>query len=455
MDKEEALARIIEKLGSRKLVWFGDIGQDSRGLLDLPQYSHCYCSVAAPDSDRLQVLSLEDLTGRRPVEGEMPPLTGPLSKEVFAWLESAISQPCVVMNRTPISIMPVIQAMSSKVEYLGNSYKTYKALSDKVAVEAALKDLPGLKMIPYVGVPNDPSRREVLLRKLADGPIVLRRNGLSAGIGHELIRDERRLATSVLAGIDETISVGPYLEKFYTIGVSACVFPDGGITQHTTRAVLSGHPLFGPFDFSWGGNDFGVAAKLSPNALTAAEAAVRSAGAWLHGQGYVGIFTLQAMVNEQECYYLEINPRFGGNSRVSVEVDDALNQPNVLLDHLMAWLGVESYKTKPLAEQAAIQPPYSHILCRNRTGNRVRLRKGRMRLPDGFFADLVPREGMWVAGDAILCAVASSESVMTAPWTLNDSAVRAVEAAIASFEPGEPELETGEEGAAGTLPHAV
>jgi hypothetical protein len=455
LDKEEALERIIEKIGGRKLVWFGDIGQDSRGLLDLPQYSHCYCSVAAPDSAGLQTLSLEDLTGKRPLEGEMPPLTGPLSEQAFAWLESAIGEPCLVMNRTPLSIMPLIQAMSSKVEYLGNSYKTYRALSDKVAVEAALQDVPGLKVIPYVQVANDASRREVLLRKLKDGPLVLRRSGLSAGIGHELIRDEEKLATSSLAGIEESISVGPYLEEFYTVGVGACVFPDGGITQHLPLAVLSGHPLFGPFDFSWGGNDFGVAAKLSPDALETVEAAVQSVGTWLHGQGYVGIFGFQAMVNEEECYYLEINARFGGKSRVSVELDDALDQPNVLLDHLMAWLGIESYKTRPLAEQAAIQRPYSHILCRNRTGKRVRLKTGGMRLPESFFADLLPREGMWVDPDAILCAVRSPESVMTAPWTLNGSAIRAVEAAIACFEPEEPEFEAGEEEATGTVPHDV
>jgi hypothetical protein len=284
LDKEEALERISEKTGTRKLVWFGDIGEDSRGLLDLPQYSHCYCGVAAPESDRLQVLSLENLLGKRPVDGEMPPLMGPLGKQVFAWLKSAVSEPCLVMSRTPISIMPMIQAMSPQIEYIGNSYEMYRALSDKVAVEAALSDVPGLKMIPYEQVANDASRPRVLRRRLADGPIVLRRSGLSAGIGHELIRDEQALSTSVFAGIEETVSVGPYLQDFYTVGVGACVFPDGGITQHSPLTVLAGHPLFGPHDFSWGGNDFGIAAKLSTDALETVEAAVHSVGTWLHGQ---------------------------------------------------------------------------------------------------------------------------------------------------------------------------
>jgi hypothetical protein len=374
----------------------------------------------------------------------MPPLTGPLSEQAFAWLESAIGEPCLVMNRTPLSIMPLIQAMSSKVEYLGNSYKTYRALSDKVAVEAALQDVPGLKVIPYVQVANDASRREVLLRKLKDGPLVLRRSGLSAGIGHELIRDEQGLATSGIASIDEPISVGPYLEHFYTVGVSGCVYTDGGITQHAPRMVLSGHPSFGPSDFAWGGSDFGAAGRLSPAALETVEAAVHSVGVWLHGQGYVGYFSFQCMVNEEECYFLETNARFGGSSRVSVEVDDALDQPTVLLDHLMAWLGIESYETKPLVEQAAKQPPYSQILCRNWTGQPVRLKAGGILLPSGFFADLAPPEGRWVDPGAILCAVRSPDSVMTTPWSLNDSAVRAVEAAIACFEPGEPLAATAE-----------
>jgi hypothetical protein len=104
----------------------------------------------------------------------------------------------------------------------------------------------------------------------------------------------------------------------------------------------------------------------------------------------------------------------------------------------MAWLGLPSYKTKPLAEQAATQPRYSHILCRNRTGKPVRLKPGGIQVPEGFFTDLAPPVGRWVDPDAILCAVRSRENVMTAPWTLNDSAVAAVEAARGCFEPGEP-----------------
>ena len=377
----------------------------------------------------------------------MPPLTGPLSQQVFAWLSSAIGEPCLVMNRTPLSVMPVLQAMSAHLEYIGHPYESYRALSDKVAVEAALKDAPGIKVIPYVQVENDASRRKILRRMLADGPLVLRRNRLSSGMGHELIRDEGRLATSAIANVEEPISAGPYLEDFYTVSVGACVFPDGVITQHSPGMVLSGHPVFGPQDFSWGGTDFGVATRLSTRALEAVEAAVRSAGSWLHGQGYLGAFNFEAMVNEEECYFLEINARFDGRSRVSVELDDALDQPSVLLDHLMAWLGIESYKTKSLAEQAASQRPYSHMLCLNKSGQQVQLRKGGVQLPEGFFAELLPPEGRWVDPGAILCAVRSPESVMTTPWSLNDSAVRAVEAARACFEPGEPLAATAEHAA--------
>jgi hypothetical protein len=443
MDKEEALARISERIGSRKLVWFGDIGADSRGLLDLPQYSHCYCSVAAPRSERLQVLSLEDLTGERRVEGEMPPLTGPLSEQVFAWLQSAISEPCLVMNRTPLSIMPTIQALSRHVEYIGTPYKTYRALSDKVAVEAALKDVPGLKLIPYEELADGASRLEVLNNKLADGPFVLRQSTSSSGLGHELIRDEQELAGSVLAGLKEPISVGPFLGAFYTVSVGACVFPDGKITQHHPGVVVSGQPLFGPHSFAWGGTDFDVADRISATSLEKMEAAVRAAGTWLHSQGYRGAFNFEALLNEDDCYFLEINPRFDGRSRVSVELDDALGQANVLLDHLMAWLNIESYKTGPLGEQALIQPTYAFASLRNRTEKRVRLKNGGVQLPGSFYADLLPPEGRWVEPQGLLCFLRSRESISTAPRTLNDSALRAAEAAIACFEPEDSAQDTG------------
>jgi hypothetical protein len=435
VEKAEALERLAARIGDRRLVWFGDVGQDARGLLELPQFSHCYCGHSPPESDRLEVFSLEALTGRRPADGAMPPLTGPLADRLMAWLKSAIGEPCLIMTRTPLQVMPVIQAMSRNVQYLGITYKAYTAFSDKRAMEAGLARQPGVNVMPWQEVPNGEARQPTLLQMLREGPIVLRGSEQIGGTGHEVIRDEARLATSKLARADEPTSVCPLFEGFFTVGVGACVFADGGITVHTACVVMNGDPAYGPFDLGWGGNDYGVASKLSPEALERVEAATRSVGAWLHGQGYVGIFGYQGLVNEDEIYYVEISARFGGKSRLSVEIDDVLGCPNVLLDHVMACLGMESYETRPLAELAGVQPSFSHVVCRNWTGGSVQLIRGGLSLPEGFTADLLPAQETLIERSAVMCVVRSTDSTLTPQGKLTEAAAGAVRSARSCFEP--------------------
>lgn len=99
---------------------------------------------------------------------------------------------------------------------------------------------------------------------------------------------------------------------------------------------------------------------------------------------------------------MEINPRFLGSSRVSAKLDAENGLSDIFLDHLMAWLGLDSYEQPPLGELLSIQPERAHLLCCN-TDQTTKHSPGPTTLHlDGASVFLEPDHGIEVEPDALM-----------------------------------------------------
>jgi formate-dependent phosphoribosylglycinamide formyltransferase (GAR transformylase) len=227
--------------------------------------------------------------------------------------------------------------------------------------------------------------------------------------------------------------VAPFLAEHVPVCIGGCVFQDGGVTLHTPSFQVIGIPACSRYDFGYCGNDFGAIAQLSETAMKGIETCVRTAGVWLHAKGYVGAFGVDAIVRDDEVVFVEINPRFLGSSRVSAELDAAMDLPDVYFDHLMACLGLPSYASPPLAEQAAIQPARSQLLCLNLRQETLMLRESGMDLPAGFSAELVPKSTIRVGPEYLLFRLRANDSVTKDGKSVSEAAANAIEAGLAAF----------------------
>jgi hypothetical protein len=434
VDSSEALEFVAQKVGDRNLVWVDDLGTETAALLGLKQLSHCYTPLSAPPSERIETLSVEAVTRRR-FGGKAPPMTGALGVATARWVKSALGKPAVFISWMPSALLEILMTNTNQVEYVTTSLKTYRTVEDKAYVEAGLRAHPDVNMIPWRQVADTTSRRAVLAEALRDGPLVLR-SGVphAGGSGHELILDENKLTESWIAVEHGPIHAGPYIPG-QVLGMGACVFPDGGVVVHVPQTSLVGIPRTTSLVFGDSGNDIGSIKHVEPEAIGKLEAAARAAGTWLYGQGFLGAYGIQAIVEGAECHFLELNPRFLSSMRMSTMADIAMGRPSIALDHLMAWFGHDSYPTAPMNEMIEEQPSSSQIFIHNIGDLPIWIGQDGVSMPAGFSADILPDRGVVVEPGAIVSVVTSGECVTEDGHSITEIATRAVDALLAAFEP--------------------
>ena len=432
MKRSEARARISRELGNRRLIWLGISGEDARGLAVVPQLSHSYSVHSSYEAEGVEAVSVESLTGQRHFDYDIAVFLGAQGRPLVESFTRAISEPAVLVSYSPYAFIDYILGTSG-AGYLGNPYATFQAVSDKPTVEAALGDM-GVSTIPWMLLPENGQRMNNLRARLRKGPVVLRSSKQDGGAGHELIEDGQQVVASKLARLREPISVAPYLDEHVPLCIGACVFPDGGITLHPPSFQLVGIKACSRYDFGYCGNDFGAVKGLDDQALETVERCVRAAGDWLHGQGFVGAFGVDVLVRDDEAVFVEINPRFQGSSSMSAELDEVMDRPDVYMDHLMACLGLPSYASPPLAEQARSQASRSQLHCLNLREGAVGLRADGMDLPEGVSATLLPKPGIRVGAGSLLFTLQVEGSVTENGKNIGPAAAAAVRAGLAAFE---------------------
>jgi hypothetical protein len=432
MNSERAAQLISASLGSRRFIWVGYHGVDAASLTVLPQFSHCY-SLGVPLGDPgVEDFSVERRFSRRKVNRTS--WDDQLAyRAMTETLLPACEVPSVIAAFAPTPFFEGIERERPAARYIGITWEQFRVFDSKAHVEAQLRQFAGdeLRFVDWRPLPNDSSRADLVRAELAEHPVVLRTSFFHSGIGHELIRDEAALAMSRLIG-DESACIGPFLEDHIPLALGACVFPDGEVTLHCPSVQLIGLTSKSPFGYC--GNDFAAIKQLDRRLLEDLEAYAKVVGRWLHSQGYVGAFGIDTMIYDGQLLYTELNPRFQGSTWLQNRMDAELGVADIVQDHLMAWLGIDSHPSPPLSELVRAQPERAQVLVSNMHEERVQVAAEQLDLPDGVYAELVPAQDVLVYPDNIMFALVFDRGVTTHARSIDAEATAVVDAARQSAQ---------------------
>lgn len=357
---------ISQRLGRRKLVFFGTRGMDGRPLLQFDQFRHCVslvaplCAVSMPDE-----CCLETLTGLR-VDLDTYHTDGDHSKEAGLLHESllrACDEPSVLITYRPAEFLTSVYLPRTGIaEYLGLFDGLTAMLEHKPFVETSLRSA-GVSIIDwsYFADEDMPRLAEAITRK----PHVLRVNRSSGGKGLVLARTPDELQAVLPVHSDRFIGASPYLEHSVPLCIGACVFPDGSVTMHTPSIQLIGLDCCTARQFGHCGNDWGAIRDLDRKTLDELEEMALVTGRWLHRMAYVGAFGIDALLHQGAVLLSEINVRFLGSSAISAQLDSQMDLPDIYCDHIAAFLNLPASSTMRVRDLVREQAPVSQIVCHN------------------------------------------------------------------------------------------
>ncbi|HRC62664.1 MAG: hypothetical protein K1X87_07410 [Dehalococcoidia bacterium] len=417
-------------MASRRLIWVGLYGVDAQPLDALPQFSHCFSLRVPLQHPRIPGVAAEDRLGLRASEQGLSAVLA--LKVLHDEVASACGSPAAIVAFAPFPFFADLLGEYPHASHLGSPWDEFEALNQKRYVEDQLRAFApqNLNFIDWRPLPQGSSRVEVVRDELARHPIVLRTASSHAGVGHELLTDEAMLASSRLLD-DPSAVLGPFLAEHIPVTVSACVFPNGDITLHCPAIQLIGLS-HAKSAFTYCGNDTGAIRQLPRPLLDDLDACARTVGRWLHRRGYVGAFGVDALVHEGRLLFGELNPRFQGSIRISNALDAALGRPDILQDHLMAWLGIPAIPSPPLAELVAAQPARSQVLLFNNSAARTRVRRHDAPLPEGAEMLLAPAEHVLVDPGELAFVLEFERSVTTDGRSLEANIAATVQASLAT-----------------------
>lgn len=446
-EHERMVAAIYEELKERqikKLVWFGTRGADSRSLLALDHFKELFCIIAPLNALALQTeMCLEAQKGER-VDLDAYTIDEDNSdevKELHHRLYDSLAEPaCLVPYRPSSFLSSIYFPRSQYVDYLGLFHELQDPFEHKPWVELELKKL-GVKIIPWEYITE--KDLNIVRERVQTGGYVLRSNRSDGGAGLRLLQDAEEVEASWLYQRDHFLAMAPFLWPNVPINVNAVLFENGEVSLHPPSLQIIGIPECTRRKFGYCGNDFAYIAELPDEILDKMENYVRTAGRWMRKQGYLGAFGVDALLYEGEVYITEINPRFQGSSDMSSWLDLDMDRPDMFLDHIAAFLGLEPLEhTLSLRELARQQKKLSQIIYHNIYDYPVR--RNAVDPPESSAARfmLMPEPGILVHPEAILFRAVIERSVTDTGIELNDplhqellGLVREQPAGLPLFEP--------------------
>ena len=405
VSRSQRLLQIRQRIGGRRVVWFGTRGTDANPLLVFPEFSATFSQIAPLSA--VSVASewcLETMAGRRAdldtydidEDATLP------ARELRRQLVETLRTPTVVVPYRPSRLLSSACFLASDtVEYLGQFIDAQVAFEHKPWVESELRraGVPVVEWTYYT--PNDLMRLYDRL-DLARGPLVIRRNRSAGGVGFGLARnhDELMLYAAEL-GSEEFIAAAPYLHPNIPLNVGACVFADGTTTVHGASVQLIGIRECTTRAFGYCGNDFGTIREFRTTEIEELHAITRRVGAWLASRGYVGAFGVDALAHEGSIVLMEVNPRFQGSSALGAAFAYDAGLPDLFLEHMAAHLGLPAGPATPLRDSLAEQPLIAQVICHNLA--RVPVSPGEPAGPHQARCTMCPAPGVEVDPDAVIC----------------------------------------------------
>lgn len=434
-ERQRLLDGIRARLGRRRLAWFGTRGADARPLLELDSLSGAFGMTMPLGALTAEDACIETFQGWRvdldayDFDQDRGDGASRLREAVLAHLEG----PSVIVPYRPTSFVSTLRFCRGDLLLLAGVPDVQQAgLEHKPWVESELVRA-GARVVPWRYYATHDLAR--IAERISGRALVLRRSRSSGGNGLAVARSSEAVDAFATACPDDFVSVAPYLSPHLPLNVNACVFPGGATTQHPPSVQLIGVEGCTTRPFGYCGNDYAAADALLPARRRDVEETVRLVGRWLASRGYAGAFGVDLLLHEGRVYVAELNPRFQGSSELAADIAARADLPDVYLDHLAAFLGVEP---GPRHEEGVAPATGAQVLVHNVSP--IPLARRRAVAPGPFDEALVPAPDIAVAPGGVLCRFVTRRRVTEDGFSLLEPFCRHVLAAHSAFEPtpGEP-----------------
>ena len=429
-ERSRTIGRISQALGKKALVWFGIRGEDAAPYLAIPQFSACF-SIAAPLSSGAlhDVVALEQLTGHRvdldqyDVDFDDDARVLELRRRVL----TALHRDSALVTYRPSHFLSATHFASLETcNYLGQFKDRQLPFEHKPWVETMLARV-GVRTLPWRYVADE--HRNVIRRDIERGPCILRPSHSSGGEGITLIEQPDDVDRLWPVRGDHLVSVAPYLSDAIPVNVGGCVFDAETVTLHPASVQLIGIPTCTSRQFGYCGNDFAAIRAFSKPVLHELTAISLTVGRWLAGQGYLGAFGIDYLVDDEVVYFTELNARMQGSSAPAAQLSAQLGVSDLILDHLSAGLGLAPIAHRTLGDWADDLPDFAHVVVHNIENRSVANTVGAFTVaPPARRLDLVPDAGLAIDPGATLARLCFEEQVTSSGFEVSEHVDRAVAA---------------------------
>lgn len=363
--ERSALLKIVERrLGKRRLIWVGLRGEDAEPLADIEQFAASFSLMSRyVRRSGIESESYERISGVR-VDPEVWDMDAHLAEEPVAEfrraLLRALTREGVVLPYRPSAVLSAISfAQRDRMQYLGLFASMQSAFEHKPWVESSIAALPDVPHVPWVYIADEDQLEACSL--FDGGTVILRRSRTSGGEGIVHAHSPEDIRRLWPHGSEAFASVSRFIERGTPVNVGATVWRDG-VTVHHPSVQLIGIPGLVGREFGFCGNDFGRARELEPATILEIERSTKRIGEWLARNGYLGSFGVDFLVHDGHALFLEVNPRFQGSTHASSRLDIESGTPDLMLEHMAAWLGVDCPPSPSLRERVASTPDLSHVV---------------------------------------------------------------------------------------------
>lgn len=409
-EREQLQAKLEKTFANRDLIWFSGHGFDAKPLLQFCGLHSVFSLVCPLNSPAVpQEFCIEQIEGRRDsarFDLDGPPEPG--LAELRSSLRNALSRPSILFTNQPSRfVISCVYPNLATAEYLGLAYEQLNLFEQKTWVETQLGKA-GVSVMPWQYVAE--GDLAAIERALGAGPVVTRRNESRGGSGFQLLEEMPLPEGKPRRNRDGLFAIAPYLKDSLPLNVNACVFPDGSVTLHSPSVQLIGIEECTSRPFGYAGNDFAAIRQLEDRFLDQLEAMVLQVGRWLHRQGFLGAFGVDALLDGDQLYFVELNPRFQGSTLISTELDALLGLPDIYLDHAAAFQSQAPLPRLSMRDMAHEQPQIAHVVSTNQQDSPVQI-TGAVESLTGVEVSELPARQVAVAPGAYLFTMKARHQV--------------------------------------------
>ncbi|MDD2324545.1 MAG: ATP-grasp domain-containing protein [Alphaproteobacteria bacterium] len=368
MNRRQALEAIRQAIGRKKLLWFGVRSTDAVSLTTYGLESVSFLSLISPLSlAGLDEYCLEHHTKRRvDLDDYLLDLDpSPEGRGLLDRISACGGQEFLLV---PYGASKPVESEVQQAggDFLGIGAALARQLNNKFEVQQALAGR-GLSVLPSLRFRDQEDEAFHSFIKAYVSFVV---RGDYSGGGRNLWRVTSPEAFSELLtqkpDLFTTCSFSPYMGEALSLNMEACLARGGSCFVGPTRLQLIGCPQATCRPFGYCGNDFSISSFLGKADLLLCHTMMEQIGAWLSAQGYVGAFGVDALYQDGELFFVELNPRLQGSTALSVQMAQDDNRIDILMAHLLAWLGIPfSARPEVYLEEALAQKQRAQIYLHN------------------------------------------------------------------------------------------